>query len=126
MAMLVTATVASASHSWGKYHWGRTSNPFPVKLVDSLTINWDNYLGVASRDWSLDSALWTSVLDTQVVTGPDDSDTRKNCSAVLGKVRVCNAEYGNNGWLGLAQIWISPTSAHWPGRGQVERLVLQF
>lgn len=24
---------------------------------------------------------------------------------MLGKDRICNAAYGNNGWLGLAQVW---------------------
>ena len=32
------------------------------------------------------------------------STSRKRCTAVAGKIRVCNASYGNNGWLGLASI----------------------
>ncbi|MFX6540611.1 hypothetical protein ABTG54_21480, partial [Acinetobacter baumannii] len=40
-----------------------------------------------------------------VVTASDDSRrTRKQCRAVSGMIRVCNAEYGFNGWLGLASI----------------------
>jgi hypothetical protein len=31
----------------------------------------------------------------------------KKCTATTGRVEVCNASYGRNGWLGLAQIWIS-------------------
>jgi len=31
----------------------------------------------------------------------------KNCRPTSGRVEVCNAKYGNNGWLGLAQIWVS-------------------
>ncbi|MGH8034942.1 MAG: hypothetical protein ACREO9_06945, partial [Lysobacterales bacterium] len=39
------------------------------------------------------------------VTSVDDSDrSRKRCSAVSGRMRVCNAAYGFNGWLGLASI----------------------
>ena len=39
--------------------------------------------------------------------GNDDNSTRKKCAAPTGKVRGCNAAYGYNGWLGLAQIWVS-------------------
>lgn len=88
---------ASADHSWGGYHWARTSNPFTIKLGDNLTSNWDAYLSTTSADWSL-----SSVLDTTVVPG---MTTAKRCRAATGRVEVCNALYGNNGWLGIAQIW---------------------
>jgi hypothetical protein len=38
--------------------------------------------------------------------GDETTKRRKQCSAVQGKVHVCNAAYGQNGWLGLAQIWL--------------------
>ena len=31
----------------------------------------------------------------------------RRCKAASGKIEVCADSYGNNGWLGLAQIWIS-------------------
>jgi hypothetical protein len=31
----------------------------------------------------------------------------KRCRAVSGKVKSCNGKYGQNGWLGVAQIWLS-------------------
>jgi hypothetical protein len=33
----------------------------------------------------------------------------RKCGAVSGRVEVCNATYGNNGWLGIASIWASGT-----------------
>ena len=91
--------VAHADHSWGSYHWGRTGNPFTLKLGDNVSSAWDAYLSTASSDWSQ-----STVLDTTRVEG----GTRpKNCRPTAGRVEVCNARYGNNGWLGLAQIWIS-------------------
>lgn len=93
--------IASANHSWANYHWARTAHPFTLKLVDSVTANWNSYLGATSADWSK-----STVLDTAVVSGNESSSTRKRCPAVLGKDRVCNAAYGNNGWLGLAQVWV--------------------
>jgi hypothetical protein len=93
------ATPAFASHSWGNYHWARTANPFTLKLGDNVAGVWDTYLGQVSADWSQ-----STVLNTTIVPG----GTRpKPCKATSGRVEVCNASYGNNGWLGLAQIWVS-------------------
>src|SRR5262249_8331454 len=44
------------------------------------------------------------VLDTIVVPGQTNS---RNCRPKSGTVQVCNNTYGNNGWLGIAQIWVS-------------------
>ncbi|KKR28937.1 hypothetical protein A2715_05870 [Candidatus Woesebacteria bacterium RIFCSPHIGHO2_01_FULL_39_32] len=88
-----------ASHSWGNYHWARTSNPFTLKLGDNLSSSWDPYLATTSSDWSV-----SSVLDTTIVSGGTNP---RNCRASSGRVEVCNSKYGNNGWLGLAQIWAS-------------------
>jgi hypothetical protein len=88
-----------ATHSWGGYHWARTSNPFTLQLDDNVSTAWDAYLGTTSSDWSV-----SDVLDTNVVQGQANP---KNCRAVSGRVEVCSASYGNTGWLGVAQIWIS-------------------
>ncbi len=93
---------AQANHSWNGYHWARTANPFTVKVIDSMISSWDDNLGIALSDWGA-----SSVLNVSKQAGDDSTRTRKRCRAVSGQVRVCNATYGNNGWLGLAQIWIS-------------------
>jgi hypothetical protein len=93
------APTAIADHSWGNYHWARTSNPLTLKLGDNLTSNWDAYLQTTSTDWSV-----SNVLDTTIVAGLSNA---KNCKPVPGRVEVCNSRYGNNGWLGIAQIWAS-------------------
>lgn len=95
----VFAIVAYADHSWGTYHWARTSNPFNLKLGDNVSGVWDTHLPITSSDWSA-----SSVLDTTIVAGQTNP---KPCRAVYGKVQVCNSTYGNTGWLGVAQIWIS-------------------
>lgn len=93
------ASAVSANHSWGDYHWARTDNPFTLKLGDNLSSNWDSYLATTSTDWN-----FSSVLDTAIVSGRTNP---KNCRPSSGRVEVCNNRYGSNGWLGLAQIWIS-------------------
>jgi hypothetical protein len=96
---LLLPGAASATHSWGGYHWARTSNPFTVKLGDNVSSAWDPYLRTTSSDWTQ-----SSVLDTTVVAG--GTQPRK-CRPTTGRVEVCNASYGNNGWLGVASISIT-------------------
>ena len=96
---LLAPSLASANHSWGGYHWARTSSPFTVKLGNNLTGAWGSYLNTTSSDWSQ-----STVLDTTVVAGGSKG---RNCRATTGRVEVCNGAYGNNGWLGIASISIT-------------------
>jgi len=99
IAVVGLAATVMADHSWGNYHWARTSNPFTLKVGDNVSATWDPYLNEAIRDWSL-----SSVLDLTRETGR----TRpKVCKATLGRIEACSERYGNTGWLGIAQIWIS-------------------
>lgn len=92
---------ANASHAWGNYHWARTSNPFTLQVVDSMTSDWDDNLDVAISDWNA-----SSVMNVVEVAGNSDAQTRQRCRPVKGQVRACNYTYGLNDWLGLAQIWV--------------------
>ena len=91
--------VANANNSWSKYHWDLSteeSTADPLNLGNNLTTTaWGDSLAGASSDWN------DSVLQNQVVAGSGTA-----CDPVLGGVEVCNAKYGNNGWLGIAQVWV--------------------
>ncbi len=100
LLLVSTATsVAYASHSWGGYHWARTANPFTLKLEDNVGGAWDSTLVTSSKDWSL-----SSVFDTVIVAGRTDP---RKCRPTAGRVEVCNSKYGNNGWLGIASVWVN-------------------
>lgn len=100
LALLISLPgLAAANHSWGGYHWARTANPFTLKLGDNLTSSWDPFLASASSDWTT-----SAVLNTTVVAG---SANPRTCKSTSGMVQVCNASYGNNGWLGIAGISIT-------------------
>ena len=99
LAALVVPSAAGATHSWNGYHWARTTNSFTLKLGSNLSGTWGQYLATTSTDWSL-----STVLDTAIVPG---AATLKSCKATSGRVQVCNAAYGNTGWLGVAQVWVS-------------------
>jgi hypothetical protein len=102
--LIAAPTPASANHSWGTYHWARTSNPFTLKVGYNVSSAWDAVLDTTISDWTV-----SSVLDLTKVGG---SSNPKNCRATAGRVEVCNSRYGNNGWLGIAQIWIASGSTH--------------
>jgi hypothetical protein len=96
---LMAVVPASASHSWNNYHWARTTSSFTLQVVDSTTAAWDYAFVESLTRWGQSSAI-----DFEVVSVQDDSRTRKRCQMVQGQMRVCNAAYGQNGWLGLASI----------------------
>lgn len=102
LAVLSLPIETSATHSWGNYHWARRSNPFNLKVVDSNTPDWDSARSLAMTDWSQSNVL-------NLINGAADDlqRTRKRCPMVSGQVRSCNANYGFNGWLGLASINIT-------------------
>ncbi len=97
--LMALAGSALAHHSWANFHWARQSNPFTVKLGDNVSSTWDANLATASGDWST-----SGVLDTTIVSG---NTNPTNCDPTSGHVEVCDASYGNTGWLGVAQIWLS-------------------
>jgi hypothetical protein len=102
LAAVPLAQPAAADHSWGNYHWARTANPFTISLGDNVSTDWDAYLGGAAADWSLNTS--GNPLNANVVAG---STRPRPCKAQNGRVEVCATTYGNNGWLGLAQIWVT-------------------
>ncbi|MDO8600298.1 MAG: hypothetical protein Q7R73_01595 [bacterium] len=99
IALIAFAFVVSADHSWGNYHWARTSNPFTLKVGDNVSSAWDSYLDEAVADWSA-----SSVLNLVRVAG---STNPRSCKAKAGQIQACSERYGNTGWLGIAQIWVS-------------------
>ncbi len=97
-AVAIFASVVSASHSWGGYHWARTSNPFTLRIANNTTNGWSTYFNTAVSDWNA---------STVMNLAPYISTSGRKCAMVAGTVQVCNNTYGNNGWLGLASINIT-------------------
>ena len=88
-----------ASHSWGNYHWKRTTDELTVPVGDNVNGVWESHLDKAIADWNR-----STVINSPEAPG---STNPKNCRAVAGTIQVCNGRYGNNGWLGIASIWLS-------------------
>jgi hypothetical protein len=104
---LIGAGPANANHSWNGYHWSRSSNPFTLTYGSNLTSNWGPYLSTAMGQWSLTSGSCNNSSNPVRCTVGAGSSSSRNCRPADGKIEVCNASYGNNGWLGIAGIWVS-------------------
>ena len=97
------ASAALANHSWGSYHWGRTSNPFNLTVINTTSLVWTSSVNTALSDWNASGPL-----NLTKTTGT----ANRRCAPVVGKAQVCNRTYGNNGWLGLATIWTVSGTTH--------------
>jgi len=99
LAAMAVMPTAQANHSWGGYHWARTTSTFTIPTGDNVDGAWDGVLDTAITDWNV-----STVLDLGKQAG---GTTGRKCQARAGTVQVCNAGYGKNGWLGLASIWLT-------------------
>lgn len=94
-----------ANNTWNGYHWANGSpdshsGPISLTLVNHLTSDYA-YTAVLS-DWDGNGGPLT-------LASSDVGGGAIKCNnGTLGEIHVCNYEYGEIGWLGLAQIWISP------------------
>lgn len=102
VALLFAAMGSSsvlADHAWSDYHWATTTGTVNLPVIDSVTPDWQQSMDVSLQKWNQSNAI-----NQSVVALDDGARTRKRCAAQTGHMRVCNAEYGYNGWAGLASI----------------------
>ena len=97
--VLIAPASVQANHAWSDYHWSVSAYPFNIPTGSNVTGAWSSYLDGAIADWTLSQKL-----DLSRVSGQANPRT---CKPVAGTVQVCNAKYGFNGWLGIAQIWLT-------------------
>jgi hypothetical protein len=99
--LAVVAAPASAGNWWGGYEWDKTT----IAVEYNVDGSWDGLLDDVLIDWN------KSVL-TLNKTGPDGSSSCKNPLGAVGTtglIEACNGTYGQNGWLGIARIWLNGT-----------------
>lgn len=100
LVVLVTAVPAFANHAWGTYHWSRSGAQVTPPVVMNITSPWTNYASRVMSDWNA-----SAVIESPWSYGAISST--KRCTSTTGKIEVCNAKYGQNGWLGIAGISLS-------------------
>jgi hypothetical protein len=93
---------ASATHSWGGYHWAGNGSNLTLKANTSITSQWETSVSDSISDWNASNELTLNRVAS--------SASPKRCNPIAGQILVCNAAYGQRGWLGIASIWL--TSGH--------------
>lgn len=99
LVVMLFPSGTTAHHSWGKYHWSRTSSVLRLEVGENLSNGWSGYLDAAVRDWNASDVVQLAVVNSSV-----DPLT---CPPTPGRIEACNAAYGATGWLGVAQIWVT-------------------
>ncbi|NUT00466.1 MAG: hypothetical protein HOP96_05780 [Sphingomonas sp.] len=101
-AAFVAVTPAFANHSWGPYHWASNGKGVDLTVNLAITSQWNASVNGGIADWEQSKKLSFS---SRTATLADNG--RKLCRPIAGELIVCNAAYGQRGWLGIATIWIS-------------------
>ncbi len=118
---ITVSTPATASNSWGGYHWARITNPVSLMVNKALTKPvWDTAVGAAVSDWNSSTGGSPGVTPPLLGSIPTGTSSilslsqriasgvsTKQCSPIAGQILVCNDSYGQRGWLGIASIWLS-------------------
>ena len=100
--VVVSAVPVFASHAWGTYHWRRTTAQVAPPVHNNVNSTWDPYLDRAVADWNR-----STVIESPYGSSYGPISSAKRCTSATGAIEVCNATYGNNGWLGIAGIYTS-------------------
>jgi hypothetical protein len=94
------AVPALAAHRWSTYHWSKGAGEITPPVTMNLSGSWPNYASRVMSDWNASTVIaspWSYGAISNV----------KRCTSATGKIEVCNARYGQNGWLGIAGISLS-------------------
>lgn len=80
---------------WQTAHHGLT-----MEIVNALNSSWYPFFDLAVKEW--DNGNPDALTLTTSVMSPDSA-----CSAITGKIKVCNGNYGDTKWRGINKILLS-------------------
>jgi hypothetical protein len=95
---LVAPAAGSAHHDWKNVHWAVEEVPFRLLVGNNVSGNFNGILNRVGRDWRR-----SDVVLPDVVGGHSNPST---CRPSKGRVEICNDDYGNTNWLGVAGVWV--------------------
>jgi hypothetical protein len=73
-------------------HWGNDQrNGLGLNFVNSMSLDWHEFFDEAVEDWDAAPSLFLTT----------SQDGLLSCNHLRGKIRVCNDEFGDTGWLGI-------------------------
>ncbi|HKC03338.1 MAG TPA: hypothetical protein VKC17_08550 [Sphingomicrobium sp.] len=97
---------ASATNSWGGYHWAGNGSNVTIKVNKAITSQWTTSVNNSISDWNASNELTLTNQNAPAGT------SAKKCSPIAGQILVCNSAYGRRGWLGIASIWLQSGTLH--------------
>ncbi len=106
-AVVAASGPAAANHQWDNFHWGRTANPVSLKVNTALSGAWPAIVQKSIGEWNVSTVLTfpkSSINGTNSYLYKSGSGA-KTCNPIAGQIMMCNALYGQLGWLGIASIW---------------------
>jgi hypothetical protein len=117
--LLLGAAAAIAGNTWNGYHWADEPHDggITLTLVNDFdaagAASYGTVYGDVLDDWDKNQNGGQGPLrltstprdDLPSACSGDDSDEAGD--AIRGTIHVCNSDYGENGWLGLARIWVT-------------------
>ncbi|KAL3931960.1 MAG: hypothetical protein SGBAC_011072 [Bacillariaceae sp.] len=101
LLLFIACAHGNNDHRSGQ-RWARTTPSFKLGVIQSVTNSGPNdWLG--NWDWAIAAWSQSQVLDLATVPGDISFQTRLECPAKEGYIRVCNNDYGNTSWRGIAK-----------------------
>lgn len=97
-AILIVGVAAApllAHHQWATYQWGSDGvSPITPPIVDNTDSRWNGHVSQAVSDWNASEFISSNI----------EYGNNSTCGMTTGTIQVCNDDYGDNGWLGIATI----------------------
>ena len=112
--LMLSAAPGLANNTWAGYHWADDpgdphDGDITLTLVNDLTLYQNLYTNDVVPDWN--GAPGPLILNSNNFGPRPDACDNVATDAVgveiQDEIHVCDLAYGQNGWLGLARIWVA-------------------
>lgn len=77
------------------YEWTHDNSILELEIQSALESKWQGFLDVSMRDWNNSPAL---VLTLEQIA------YESSCRPEIGKLKICNADYGTTDWRGFTIV----------------------
>lgn len=101
IVLVVSALPLAADHA-GNYHWSRTGAQITPPVHNNVTSAWDPYLDGAVAAWNM-----SAVVESPYGAAYGPISSAKRCTSATDAIEVCNALYGQTGWLSIGGLSLS-------------------
>jgi hypothetical protein len=79
------------------YEWPHDDNILELEIQSSLESKWQGFFDDSIGDWNASEAL---------VLTSNQSAYESTCRPEIGKLKICNADYGTTDWRGITLVFL--------------------